>query len=99
MRLTQVMLKDQLYYLLKKNAPARQTGGPRGKPGTNMYSDSPGHLIREGITRPADNQVVLDLNRVGYIWYANLYSKRPNYIENSVNEFLQWLVSLGGRIV
>lgn len=98
MQITRTMLETRLYELFQKNAPVRQTGGPRGKPGTNMFSQYPGYLKDNGIWQ-TDTGVRLDLNKIGYIWYANLYSKRPNYIENSVNEFLQWLVSLGGRIL
>lgn len=98
MKITKVMLMSKLYEILQKNAPVRRGGGAVGKRGTNMYSPYPGNLKNNGIYQTAVG-VRLDLNKVGYIGYANLYSKKPGYIEKSRDEFLQWLVSLGGKIV
>ena len=98
MQITRTMLETRLYEIFQKNAPVRQTGGATGKRGTNLYSPYPGNLKNNGIWQ-TNTGVRLDLNKVGYIWYANLKSRKPNYIEKSVSEFLQWLVSLGGRIL
>ena len=97
MKITRTMLETNLYEIIKRNSPARIKGGPVGKPGTNMYSDGPGHLKRAGIYQTSKG-VCLDINQVGYILYANLRSKKPGYIEKSRDEFLQWLVALGGKI-
>ena len=42
---------------------------------------------------------LFDYNKVGYIGYANIRSSKPQFIQNTVNEFLNFCVSLGGRIV
>lgn len=97
MKITKTMLTTQLYSILQAQSPVRQGGGAVGKPGTNMYSPYPGNLKNNGIYQ-TNKGVCLDLNKVGYIGYANLRSKRAGYIEKSRDEFLQWLVSLGGRI-
>lgn len=83
---------------LKKNAPVRIGGGSVGKKGTNMYSPYPGNLKNNGIYM-THKGIRLDLNKVGYILYANISSKKPGYIEKSCDDFLQFLVGLGGRIV
>ena len=105
MRITGNMLSSKLLSLAKENAPVRivddSKGRPRsravGKKGTNMYSPYPGNLKNNGIYRRG-NAVVFDYNKVGYIGYANLYSKKPQYIEKTLNDFLNYCVSLGGRI-
>ena len=63
-----------------------------------MYSPYPGNLKNNGIYRRG-NSVVFDYNKVGYIGYANLYSKKPRFMEKTVDDFLGFCVSLGGRIV
>lgn len=106
MKITATMLSSKLLELAKKNAPVRRiadkNGRPRaratGKKGTNMYSPYPGNLKNNGIYA-VPNGVVFDYNKVGYIGYANMRSSRPQFIQNTVNEFLQYCVSLGGRIV
>jgi isocitrate dehydrogenase kinase/phosphatase len=106
MRITGNMLSSKLLSIAKKNAPVRivkdKAGNrPRsravGKKGTNMYSPYPGNLKNNGIYKRG-NAVVFDYNKVGYIGYANLYSKKPQYIEKTLNDFLNYCVSLGGRI-
>jgi hypothetical protein len=107
MKITGYMLSEKLLDIAKKNAPVRSVaedkkGRPKqravGKRGTNMYSPYPGNLKNNGIYKRW-NAVVFDYDKVGYIGYANLYSKRPKYIERTVNEFLNYCVSLGGKII
>ena len=106
MKITEEMLVNKLLRLAKKNAPVRvvsdKKGRPRqravGKKGTNMYSPYPGNLKKNGIYARG-NAVVYDYNKVGYIGYANVRSKKPQFIEKTVDDFLNYCVSLGGRIV
>ena len=106
MKITEEMLVNKLLRLAKKNAPVRvvsdKKGRPRqravGKKGTNMYSPYPGNLKNNGIYARG-NAVVYDYNKVGYIGYANVRSKKPQFIEKTVDDFLNYCVSLGGRIV
>jgi hypothetical protein len=106
MKITGEMLSSKLLEIAKENAPVRiivdKEGRPRkrdtGKKGTNMYSPYPGNLKNNGIYARG-NSVIYDYNKVGYIGYANLYSKKPRYIEKTVEDFLTFCVSLGGRIV
>ena len=106
MKITEEMLVNKLLKLAKENAPVRlvadKNGRPRGravgKKGTNMYSPYPGNLKNNGIYARG-NAVVYDYNKVGYIGYANLYSKKPQFIEKTLDDFLNFCVSLGGRIV
>lgn len=106
MQITGEKLANQLFTIAQKNAPVRlvedKQGRPRqravGKKGTNMYSPYPGNLKNNGIYQ-RDNAVVFDYNKVGYIGYANIRSSKPRYIERTVEEFLQYCVALGGRIV
>jgi len=97
MKVTKVMLESRLLLTLKNNAPVRQTHGAVGKKGTNMYSPYPGNLKNNGIVQTSDG-AKLDINKVGYIWYANKSSRKPNYIGKSVDEFLRWCQALGARI-
>lgn len=97
MKITRVMLESKLYEIFQKNSPVRQGGGPVGKRGTNMFSPYPGNLKNNGIYQ-TKNGLRLDYNKVGYIGYANITSRKKGYIEKSVNEFLQWLIALGGRM-
>ena len=106
MQITMSYLRETLYDIAQKNAPVRtmtdKKGRPRpratGKKGTNMYSPYPGNLKNNGIYA-VKNGVVFDYNKVGYIGYANIRSSEPQFIQNTVNEFLNQCVSLGGRIV
>lgn len=106
MKITEEMLVNKLLRLAKKNAPVRlvsdKKGRPRkravGKKGTNMYSPYPGNLKNNGIYARG-NAVVYDYNKVGYIGYANLRSKKPQFIEKTLDDFLNYCISLGGRIV
>lgn len=106
MQITSVKLSSTLWDIAQKNAPVRvitdKKGRPRsratGKKGTNMYSPHPGNLKDNGIYA-VQNGVVFDYNKVGYIGYANIRSSKPQFIQNTVNEFLNYCVSLGGRIV
>ena len=106
MKITGDMLLNKLLEISKENAPVRLINDAKnkrpkkravGKIGTNMYSPYPGNLKNNGIYRRG-NAIVFDYNKVGYIGYANLRSKRPQYIEKSVNDFLNYCVLLGGRI-
>jgi isocitrate dehydrogenase kinase/phosphatase len=107
MKITGYKLACKMLDLAKKNAPVRvikdkDEKRPRkravGKKGTNMYSPYPGNLKNNGIYRTGEG-IVFDYNKVGYIGYANLRSHKPRYIEKTVNDFLNYCVSLGGRII
>ena len=106
MEITGEKLTNKLYEIAQTNAPVREIvdkkGRPRpraiGKKGTNMYSPYPGNLKNNGIYRDG-NALVFDFNKVGYIGYANIRSKNPQFIEKTVNDFCNYCVSLGGRIV
>ena len=105
MKITLVMLSSKLLEIAKANAPVRivqdKTGRPHsrvsGKKGTNMYSPYPGNLKNNGIVG-LQNGVSFDFNKVGYIGYANLYSRKPRFIERTLQDFCNYCVSLGGRI-
>lgn len=99
MRITQAEVHQELNRILVNNAPVRVPPpyGAVGKPGTNMYSPYPGNLQQNGI-RVTEKGATLDYNRVGYIGYANVYSKKPQFIEKSVNELLNYLVAMGGTV-
>ena len=106
MEITGERLVNELHKIAQKNAPVREVddkkGRPRpravGKKGTNMYSPYPGNLKNNGIYRDG-NALVFDYNKVGYIGYANIRSHNPHYIEKTVNDFCNYCVALGGRIV
>ena len=98
MKITKVMLHSKLLQLFKENAPVRQSGGATGKRGTNLYSPYPGNLKTNGIYMTRDG-VRLDLDKVGYIGYANARSKNPRFIEKSIDGFVQFCIELGGRLV
>ena len=105
MQVTYDILSEKLLELAKKNAPIRalkdKKGRPRqravGKRGTNMYSPYPGNLKNNGIYKITDG-IVFDYNKVGYIGYANLRSKKRGYIEKTLTDFCNYCVSLGGRM-
>ena len=106
MKLTGEMLTNKLYEIAQANPPVRSIVDKHGRPlpravgkkGTNMYSPYPGNLKNNGIYR-RDNAIIFDFNKVGYIGYANIRSRKPRYIEKSVNDFCNYCVSLGGRII
>jgi hypothetical protein len=106
MRITQDMLVSKLLDIAKENAPVRQIVDKNGRPlqravgkkGTNMYSPYPGNLKNNGIYA-IKNGIVFDYDKVGYIGYANLRSRKPRFIENTVTQFCNFCVELGGRIV
>lgn len=106
MKITSTMLTTKLYELAQNNAPVRKIVDKHGRPnnravgkkGTNMYSPYPGNLKNNGI-HMIGSAVVFDYNKVGYIGYANLYSHSPRFIEKTLEDFLNYCVSLGGRIV
>lgn len=105
MKITQYKLLNELYKISQKEAPVRsivdKKGRPKqravGKKGTNMYSPYPGNLKNNGIYMDG-NAIVFDYNKVGYIGYANLRSSKPQFIEKTIDGFLAYCVSLGGRI-
>lgn len=105
MKITGEMLCSKLLDIAKENAPVRSVADKKGRPqqravgkkGTNMYSPYPGNLKNNGIYQQG-NAVVFDYNKVGYIGYANLYSRRPQFIEKTLEDFLHYCVALGGRI-
>lgn len=106
MKINAKMLTDKLYSISKVHAPVREINDKNGKPkprgvgkkGTNMYSPYPGNLKNNGIVR-TENGVVFDYDKVGYIGYANLRSNKPKFIEKTVEDFCNYCVSLGGRII
>lgn len=106
MKITEKMLLEKLLFFAKENAPVREVkdknGRPRpravGKKGTNMYSPYPGNLKNNGIY-PIKNGIRFDYDKVGYIGYANIKSHSPGFIENTIKDFCNYCVSLGGRII
>ena len=106
MKITAEMLTEKLYDIAKERAPVREVNDKHGRPslravgkkGTNMYSPYPGNLKNNGIVR-TENGVKFDYDKVGYIGYANIRSHKPQFIENTVDDFCNFCVSLGGRII
>lgn len=98
MKITRLMLIVALYGQFQNNAPVRSKGKGVGKKGTNMYSPYPGNLKNNGISLTYHG-VKLDFNKVGYIGYANARSKSPQFIERSIEDFVQFCIKLGGRKV
>lgn len=106
MKITAKMLLDKLYEYSQERAPVRQVNDKNGRPlpravgkkDTNMYSPYPGNLKNNGIVR-TENGVKFDYDKVGYIGYANIRSKKPKFIEKTINDFCDFCVSLGGRII
>ena len=107
MKITAETLREHLLEFAQKNAPVRKINDknpkrPRkravGKKGTNMYSPYPGNLRDNGLYA-IENGIRFDYDKVGYIGYANKYSHKPRYIEKTVDDFCQYCVSLGGRII
>lgn len=105
MQITATMLSSKLLEIAKKNAPVRLAYNKKGRPmqravgkkGTNMYSPYPGNLKNNGIYA-VDNGICFDYNKVGYIGYANIRSHSPQFIQRTVDDFLSFCVTLGGRI-
>lgn len=106
MRITQEMLASKLAFIAKENAPVRMIVDKKGRPlsravgkkGTNMYSPYPGNLKNNGIV-PLSNGVRFDYDKVGYIGYANVRSRKPQFIEKTVEDFCRYCVDLGGRVI
>lgn len=105
MKVTKAMLVGKLQEFAKANAPVRivvdKQGRPAsravGKKGTNMYSPYPGNLKNNGIVL-TDDGVKYDYTKVGYIGYANIRSKKPHFIEKTIDDFCAYCISLGGRV-
>jgi hypothetical protein len=96
------MNKTELVYLLQKlhnkNAPVRSKPlGAVGKQGTNMYSPRPGWL-RDSSWKLYSDTFMLDERLVGYIKYANVTSRKPNFIEKINIDFLNEMRRRGGKI-
>jgi hypothetical protein len=106
MRITKAMLNEKLYAIAKENAPVRVAVDKKGRPlsravgkkGTNMYSPYPGNLKNNGIVN-LGNGVKYDYDKVGYIGYANISSRKAGFIQKTVDDFCAFCVSLGGRII
>lgn len=106
MVITKAMLVGKLQQIAKDKAPVRivvdKNGRPlsraTGKKGTNMYSPYPGNLKNNGVVA-IDNGVRYDYNKVGYIGYANIRSKSPQFIEGTIQDFCAYCISLGGRVI
>lgn len=106
MKITSELLHDKLNEFAHQRAPVRAVYDKKGRPlpravgkkGINMYSPYPGNLNDNGIVRTSKG-VKFDYDKVGYIGYANKRSSKPQFIENTVNDFCNFCVSLGGRIV
>lgn len=105
MQITQNMLIEKLRHIAKENAPVRDIIDKQGRPlpraigkkGTNMYSPYPGNLKNNGIVFIKDG-ICFDFDKVGYIGYANIRSRKKKFIERTVTDFCEFCVSLGGRI-
>ena len=91
--ITNVTEKTRVY-----NKSGRPMKRAVGKENTNMYSPYPGNLKNNGIVR-TEKGVKYDYDKVGYIGYANIRSKKPQFIEKTIEDFCQFCVSLGGRII
>ena len=107
MRLTIDIAREDLYKILKENAPERTTPpGPIGKIGTNMYSPYPGNLKNNGIYRGttigSKTQVVLSGvdGKVGYLPYTEKTSKKPGWQQKSISIFVSKICTeYGGKVV
>lgn len=102
MRLTIDLAMTKLLFILKENAPVRQTTGASGKPGTNTYSPYPGNLKNNGIYmgyKTADKGSVClsgTDGKVGYLPYTETRSHKPNWQAKSIEEFVSDLCSTYG---
>lgn len=81
-------------------------GGPVGKPGTPFYSPYPGNLKNNGVYR-TNNAIVLNVNKVGYIPYANKtanwHTKNgtnggPDFIQRTNEDVVAHLRSIGCKV-
>ena len=90
---TKSLKSGKLY--TKSGRPASRSVG---KPGTNMYSPYPGNLKNNGVVL-IDGGIRYDYDKVGYIGYANIRSHKPKFIEKTVQDFLAYCISLGGRVI
>ena len=104
MRLTLEVAMQELLFILKENAPVRSFPGAVGKPGTNMYSPMPGNLKMNGIyagyTTATQGTIILSgtTGKVGYLPYTETRSKKPNWQQKSINQFVSKLCSnYGGK--
>lgn len=104
MKLTLELAMQELLFILKENAPVRSFPGATGKKGTNMYSPYPGNLKNNGIypgyTSATTGQIVLSGidGKVGYLPYTETRSKKPNWQQNSINQFVSKLcANYGGK--
>lgn len=104
MALTIEIALENLYRILKQNAPVGSGVGPKGKPSSNFYSPYRGNLRDNGIYpgyKAADKgSIVLSGvdGKVGYLPYTETRSRKAGWQEKSVNEFVSWLCSIyGGR--
>lgn len=103
MTLTIPIAMSKLYELLKENAPVRSSAGPKGKPGTNMYSPYPGNLMNNGIYQPylkGPEMGTITLSgtggKVGYLPYTNGKGIHKGWVDKSVNDFVNFLCSTYG---
>ncbi len=102
MQLTIELAMNKLLYILKENAPVRMSPGPKGKPGTNMYSPYPGNLKNNGIYagyRTADKGTIVLSGvdgKVGYLPYTETRSRKPNWQARSIEQFVGDLCALYG---
>ena len=99
MRLTIEIAMSNLLITLKENAPVRSTPGPKGKPGTNMYSPYPGNLKNNGIYagyKAADKGTAVLSGVDGKVGYLPFTEKRSGWQQKSVEQFVNWLCSTYG---
>lgn len=102
MKLTIEIAAGNLLRILKQNAPVGKGVGPKGKPGTNMYSPFRGNLRANGIYfgyKTANKGAVVLSGvdgKVGYLPYTEARGKSAGWQEKSVNEFVSWLCSTYG---
>lgn len=96
MNTTELLYTIQSIYV--KNAPVRtKPTGAVGKVGTNMYSPRPGWL-RDSSWRIQSDIFIVDERLVGYVKYANVTSRKPNFIEKTNQGFLNEMRRRGARI-
>lgn len=97
MNLTFEEFQGEIFRILTDLAPVRVPPpyGGVGKKGTNMYSPYPGNLQQNGVCLTSKG-AKLDVDRVGYIIYADKRSKSPNFIERANEQFCQELKNIGG---
>ena len=100
MQITLELLTYELAMIAKNNAPVRTYPlGPVGKKGTNMYSPYPGNLMNNGIVPrvySSTNASLLIGGPVGYAMYTETRSKKPHWMQKTVDEFVQRLTTVYG---